>query len=256
MMIPLDARPEYTALHLGAWPEDLPRDGALGALATALQGVVESWQRIRSHYRETMLDLTMMPLARLKAVERFASTTLETATRRVDAAVVAAREELEVIERKHAVKPGDMAATLVEGEVRAYLRGLDEPARLAALHEAARTGDVLTLRAAILAPRLLLPLTDEQLALLRHGHALATDPHGVERAAAITNGMERVVRAGTVLLAQVTNLIPSAAAKASSSDRTAASLAEQLAEREQQVALAEVNIAGRGTEVGVPTIAV
>lgn len=73
---------------------------------------------------------------------------------------------------------------------------------------------------------------------------LPTDPRGVERAAAITNGMERVVGAGTVLLAKVTNLIPPTAAKASSSDRGAAQRAERLAEAEAELERQELNVLG------------
>lgn len=238
-MKPLDVQTAFTDVHFGVWPEELPRDGALNSLATALEGVVEAWCRIRTRYREDLLDLESMPLARFKRAYRFAAKELETALQRADRAYQAAQSELKELTRKHTPKAGGIADTILEGEVRAYLRGVDEPERLAILHQAVQTGDLVTLRAAILAPPILLPLSEDVREMLQAGYASATDPEGVARVQQLQEGISRTRRAAEALMAQVNVLLPHRVGEAASSDRRAAEEAERFAEKEGKLAIAE-----------------
>jgi hypothetical protein len=137
-----------------------------------------------------------MPLARFKRAYKYASKELEAALQRVDRAYQAAQSELKELTRKHKPKAGAIADTILEGEVRTYLWGLDELERIAELQKAANTGDVVTLRAAILAPPILLPLPEDVRDLLQAGYAKATDPKGVARARELQEGIERTLQGG------------------------------------------------------------
>jgi hypothetical protein len=257
-MKPLDIQSAFTDAHFGVWPEELPRDGALSGLASALEGVSETWRRIRTRYREDLLDLESMPLARFKKAYRFASKELETTLQRVDRAYQTAQKELTELARKHNPKVGGIADTILEGEVRAYLRSLDEPERLAMLHQAAQTGDVVTLRAAILAPPTLLPLPEDVRDMLQAGFASATDPDGVARAQQLQEGVKRTRRAAEALMTQVNALLPHRVGEAASSDRHAAEEAERFAEREGKLAMAERRMVPPPVEVlrGIGPVAV
>jgi hypothetical protein len=234
-----DVQPDFTNGQFGVWPEELPREGVLSGLATALEGVVEAWCRIRTQYREDLLNLESMPLARFKSAYRYAAKELDSVLKRVDRAYQAAQTELKELTRKHTPKSGGIAETIVEGEVRAHLRTLDEPARLAVLHQAAQTGDVVTLRAAILAPPILLPVSEEIRGLLQAGYASATDPEGVARVQQLQEGMRRTRRAAEALMVQVNALLPHRVGEAASLDRRAAEEAERFADREGKLAIAE-----------------
>ena len=238
-MKPLDIQSAYTDAHFGVWPEELPRDGTLNGLASALEGVVATWCRIRTKYREDLLDLESMPLARFKRSYKYASKELEAALQRVDRAYDAAQSELKELTRKHTPKAGSIADSLLENEVRAYLRSLDEHERLAELQKAAQTGDVVALRAAILAPPILLPLSEDVRDLLQAGYASAMDPEGVSRAQQLQEGIRRAHRAAQALMAQVHTLLPHRVGEAASSDRRAAEEAERFAEKEGKLAMAE-----------------
>jgi hypothetical protein len=257
-MKPLDIQPAFTDAHFGIWPEELPRDGVLSGLATTLEAIAETWCRIRTRYREDLLDLESMPLARFKRSYKYASKELETALQRVDRANQAAQSELKELTRKHTPKAGGIADTILEGEVRAYLRSLDELERVAVLHQAAQTGDFVTLRAAILAPPVLLPLSQEVREMLRAGYASATDPEGVERVQQLQEGVKRTTRAAQALMAQVNALMPHRIGGAASSDRHAAEEAERLAEQEGKLAMVERHMVPPQVEVlrGIGPVAV
>lgn len=257
-MKPLDVQSAFTDANFGVWPEELPRDGSLSGLATALEVIAETWCRIRSRYREDLLDLESMPLARFKRSYKYASKELETALQRVDRAYQTAQNELKELTRKHTPKAGNIADTILEGEVRAYLRSLDELERVTVLHRAAQTGDFVTLRAAILAPPVLLSLSEEVREMLQAGYASATDPEGVERVQQLQEGMRRTTRAAQALMAQVNALMPHRIGGAASSDRYAAEEAERFAEREGKLALVEQRMLPPQVEVlrGIGPVAV
>lgn len=67
----------------------------------------------------------------------------------LDKATDSVKRELSELERKHTPKLGNVAETMMEIEVRAFLRSLPEHQLAGKLGEAAIVGDIVTLRAAL-----------------------------------------------------------------------------------------------------------
>lgn len=95
------------------------------------------------------------------------------------------REEAEVDRTIRAVDPVSQAGA---GEIRTYLRGLDDDKRNAAVHRAMQDGDMETLRAVATMPAYLSGVTEGQHRRAREAVALHLAPERVARIAALSNG--------------------------------------------------------------------
>lgn len=233
-MFVIDASKEYAQGRFGVWPEDADCDGALRETAGALDNVVNVWADIRTHYRRTMLDLTMPAYGRAKAVAKYMRPKVDAALSRLDKAAASVKRELAELEKKHAPKPGNLSETMLEGEVRAYLRTLPEHELVMKLGEAATLGDVVTLRAALLAPPILLTIPEPVRETVETAYAQAMDPEGFERRGLLEKAAAMIARSARALIEETARLMPSGVATADVHDQTAAARAERLVKLEQQ----------------------
>lgn len=232
----IETQKEWAEGRFGVWTED-DCDGALKETAGALDNIVNTWIDVRTAYHRTMLDLTMPPYGRAKAAAKYMETKVETALGRLDKAAASVKRELSELEKKHQPKLGNLSETMLEGEVRGYLRTLSEPSRLGKLAEAAAHGDVVTLRAALLAPPVLFTLPEEAREVIEDAYARTVDPEGFERRGLLDKAAALIERSARVFIEETTRLMPPGIAKASPHDQTAAARAERLAQQEQQRAV-------------------
>lgn len=232
-MIPIDATQEYAQGRFGVWPEDADADGALRETASALDNVLNVWIDVRTHYRRTLLDLTQTPYGRVKAAAKYIDSKTEKALARLDKATESVKRELSELEKKHTPKLGNVAEMMMESEVRAFLRSLPEYQLAGKLGEAAMVGDIVTLRAALFAPPILLPIAESIRETVAEGFARAIDPEGFERRGLLTKALAAIRRSGTALMEETNKLIPSRLVRADAHDVNAAKQAEQLVETER-----------------------
>jgi hypothetical protein len=242
-VIVIEASKEWGQGRFGAWPEDADCDGALKETAGALDNVVNTWADVRTHYRRTMLDLTQTPFGRAKATGKYMDTRVEAALSRLDKAAASVKRELAELEKKHKPKAGNTSETIMEGEVRAYLRTLPDHGQVLKLGEAVALGDLVTLRAALLAPPVLLTIPEHLREEIETAYARVVDPEGFERRGLLEKAAAMIERSGRALMEETTRLMPPGIAKASPHDQTAAGRAERLVKLEQQRAAAEAPIA-------------
>jgi hypothetical protein len=238
-MIPIDATKEYAQGRFGVWPEDADADGALRETASALDNVVNVWIDVRTHYRRTMLDLTQTPYGRVKAAAKYIDSKTAQAFTRLDKATESVKRELSELEKKHTPKLGNVGEMMMESEVRAFLRSLPEYHLVGKLGEAAMVGDIVTLRAALFAPPILLPIPESVREIVTEGFARATDPEGFERRGLLGKALAAIQKSGTALIVETSKLIPSQIRKADAHDVNAANRAERLADAERVLAQAE-----------------
>jgi hypothetical protein len=135
------SRPQYIqlprGLRFGVWPEDADADDALRETARALDNVVNVWIDVRTQYRRAMLDLTQTPFGAAKAAAKYIDAKTAQALSQLDKATDSVKRELSELERKHTPKLGTVAETMMESEVRAFLRSLPEHQLAGKLGEAA-----------------------------------------------------------------------------------------------------------------------
>jgi hypothetical protein len=163
----------------------------------------------------------------------------EKALSQLDTAKDSVKRELSELEKKHTPKLGNVPETMTEIEVRSYLRSLPEYQLVGALAEAAMVGDIVTLRAALFAPPILLPIPDSVRETVAEGFARATDPEGFERRGLLAKALAAIDKSGQALIVETSNLIPSQIRKADAHDVNAANRAERLADAERVLAQAE-----------------
>jgi hypothetical protein len=238
-MIPLEATKEYAQGRFGVWPEDADADGVLRETARALDNVVSVWIDIRTHYRRTMLDLTQTPFGRARAAVKYIDSKTEKALSQLDMAKDSVKRELSELEKKHTPKLGNVAETMMEVEVRSYLRSLPEYQLVGALAEAAMVGDIVTLRAALFAPPILLPIPESVRETVTEGFARATDPEGLNRRGLLAKALAAIEKSGQALIVETSKLIPSQIRKADAHDVNAANRAERLTDLERVRAQAD-----------------
>lgn len=238
-MIPLEATKEYVQGRFGVWPEDADADGALRDTARALDNVVNVWIDLRTHYRRTMLDLTQTPFGRVKAAAKHIDTKTAQALSQLDKATDSVKRELSELEKKHTPKLGNVVETMMESEVRAFLGRLPEHQIAGKLGEAAMVGDIVTLRAALFAPSILLPIPESVRETVAEGFARATDPEGFERRGLLAKALAAIQKSGTALMQETNKLIPPRIARADAHDVNAAKQAERLTDMERVHAQAE-----------------
>lgn len=94
-------------------------------------------------------------------------------------------------------------------------------------------GDIVTLRAALFAPPILLPIAASVRETVAEGFARATDPKGLERRGLLTKALASIQKSGRALIEETNKLIPSRIAKAGAHDVSAAKQAERLADAER-----------------------
>jgi hypothetical protein len=235
----IDAMKEYAQGRFGVWPEDADADGALRETARALDNVVSVWIDVRTHYRQTMLDLTQTPFGRVKAAAKYIDSKTTPAFTQLDKATASVQRELSELEKRHTPKLGTVAETMMESEVRAFLRSLPEHQLAGKLGEAAMVGDFVTLRAALFAPPILLPIAEGVRETVAEGFARVTDPEGFQRRGLLVKALAMIERSGRALMEETSKLIPARIAKAGAHDVNAAKQAEQLAEMERVRAQAD-----------------
>ena len=110
---------------------------------------------------------------------------------------------------------------------------------MGALAEAAMVGDIVTLRAALFAPPILLPIPESVRETVAEGFARATDPEGFNRRGLLAKALAAIEKSGQALIVETSNLIPSRIRKADAHDVNAANQAKRLAETERVRAQAE-----------------
>ena len=238
-MIPLEATKEYAQGRFGVWPEDADAAGVLRETARALDTGVSVWIDVRTHYRRTMLDLTQTPFGRARAAVKYIDSKTDPAFTRLDKAAASVKGELSELEKKHTPKLGNVAETMIEVEVRSYLRSLPEYQLVGALAEAAMVGDIVTLRAALFAPPILLPIPESVRETVTEGFARATDPEGLSRRGLLAKALAAIEKSGQALIVETSKLIPSQIRKADAHDVNAANRAERLTDLERVLAQAE-----------------
>lgn len=91
-----------------------------------------------------MLNLTQTPFGAAKAAAKYIDSKTAQAFSRLDKATESVKRELAELERKHTPKLGTVAKTIMESEVRAYLRSLPEHQLAGKLGEAAMVGDAVS----------------------------------------------------------------------------------------------------------------
>jgi hypothetical protein len=207
--------------------------GALWETARALDNVVNVWIDVRTHYHRTMLDLTQTPYGRVKAAAKYVDSKTAEAFTRLDKATESVKRELFELEKKHTLKLGSVAEIMMESEVRAFLRSLPEYHLVGKLGEAAMVGDIVTLRAALFAPPILLPIPESVRETVTEGFAQATDPEGFERRGLLAKALAAIQKSGTALMEETNKLIPPRIARADAHDVNAAKQAERLVETER-----------------------
>jgi hypothetical protein len=242
---PLDAQDDYARVRFGVWPEDADEDGALGEVAKALDATIAAWSDVRTAYRAKLLDLTATPYGRVKAAASYMAPKVTAALARLDRVNASVKRELASLDGKHIPKLGTVAETMVEGEVRGYLRGLPEGGLMAKLAEAAAIGDTVTLRAALLAPPALLMIPEGARETVEQGYARAIDPEGFARRELLERAVVMIQHSGTALIAEKEKLIPGWIAQAEPHDQRAADTAQRLVERETARAVAESQLEPR-----------
>jgi hypothetical protein len=240
----IEIHKEWAQFQFGAWPEDLDGDGALKETAGALDTVVSTWVDLRTRYRETMTDLTMPPFGRVKAAGKYAESRFQTALSRLDKARQSVQRELSELDRKHTPKLGNTTETMVEGEVRTYLRTLPEAEKTGKLLEAIGAGDLVTLRAVLLAPPVLLSIPEHVLIEVKTAYARTLDPEGFERRELLDKALAMIERSGRKFMGEVHNLLPPQLVSAPSDDKGAAARAEKLADAEFQRAQTDSRVVG------------
>jgi hypothetical protein len=159
--------------------------------------------------------------------------------------------EFSELEKRHTPKLGNVAETMMESGVRAFLRSLPEHHLAEKLGEAAMVGDIVTLRAALFAPPILLPMVASVRETVAEGFARATDPEGFERRGLLMKALAVIKKSGTALIEETNKLIPPRVARADAHDVNAAKQAERLADAERVRAQAEsgngpVILSGKG----------
>jgi hypothetical protein len=250
-MIPIEATKEYAQGRFGVWPEDADADGALWETARALDNAVNVWIDVRTVYRRTMLDLTQTPFGRAKAAAKYIDPKTAQALSQLDKAAASVKRELSELGKKHTPKLGNVAETMMESEVRAFLGRLPEHQLAGKLGEAAMMGDTVTLRAALLAPPILFSIAESVRETVAEGFARATDPEGFERRGHLTKALAAIQKSGTALMEETNKLIPPRIARADAYDVNAAKQAERLADLERMRAQADsgegpVKFSGKG----------
>jgi hypothetical protein len=240
----IEIQKEWAQFQFGAWPEDLDCDGALKETAGALDNVVSTWIDLRTRYRDTMTDLTMTPFGRVKTAAKYAESRFQTALSRLDKARQSVQRELSELDRKHTPKLGNTSETMLEGEVRAYLRTLPEIEITGKLLEAIEAGDLVTLRAVLLAPAALLSVPEHVLVEVKTAYARTLDPEGFERRELLDKALSMIERSGRKFMGEVHNLLPPSLASAPPNDKGAAARAEKLADAEFQRAQTESRVLG------------
>jgi hypothetical protein len=240
----IEINKEWAQFQFGAWPEDLDCDGALKETAGALDNVVSTWVDLRTRYRETMTDLTLPPFGRLKAAGKYAESRFQTALSRLDKARQSVQRELSELDRKHTPKLGNTSETMVEGEVRTYLRTLSQADIQGKLLEAVASKDLVTLRAVLLSPPVLLSIPEHVLVEVKTAYARLADPEGFERRELLDKALDMIERSGRKFMGEVHKLLPPQLVSAPSNDKGAAAVAERLAEAEFERAQVEARIVG------------
>jgi hypothetical protein len=232
-MIPLEATKEYAQGRFRVWPEDADADGVLRETARALDNVVSVWCDVRTAYRRLMLDLTQTPFGRARAAAKYIDSKTEKALSQLDTAKDSVKRELSELEKKHAPKLGNVPETMMEVEVRSYLRSLPEYQLVGALAEAAMVGDIAALRAILLA------IPESVRETVAEGFARATDPEGFNRRGLLAKALAAIEKSGQALIVETSKLIPSQIRKADAHDVNAANRAERLTDLERVLAQAE-----------------
>ena len=100
-------------------------------------------------------------------------------------------------------------------------------------------GDIVTLRAALFAPPILLPLAESVRETVAEGFARATDPEGFNRRGLLAKALAAIEKSGQALIVETSKLIPSQIRKADAHDVNAANRAERLTDLERVLAQAE-----------------
>jgi hypothetical protein len=240
----IEIQKEWAQFQFGVWPEDLDCDGALKETAGALDSVVSTWIDLRTRYRETMTDLTITPFGRVKAAGKHAESRFQAALSRLDKARQAVNRELSELDRKHTPKLGNLSDTMLDVEVRTYLRGLPETEMTKKLLEVIAEGDLLTLRAVLLARPVLLSIPAHVLAEIKTAYARTLDPEGFERRELLDKALGLLERSGRKFMGEVHNLLPPSLVNALSNDKGAAARAEKLADAEFKRAQTESRVLG------------
>ncbi|MEA2562256.1 MAG: hypothetical protein QOH06_3760 [Acidobacteriota bacterium] len=244
MMRPLDAEDAIVDMLVGVFPEQWERDGALGETAAALTLARGAWASLRTAYRTTMTDLTLTPFARAKATFRDIENKLDSVFKKLDKALQSITAELAELDNKHRPKkPGSFSDALLDGEIRGYLSGLPEPQMVSRLSEAAQQGDLTALRAALLAPPILIRVPDYLKETLLTAYAKAIDPEGFERREKLVKAAKLVQKAAQALMVNSAKLVPGGIGKAAAHDKRAAEAAEKLCKAEEELALREGRMA-------------
>jgi hypothetical protein len=240
----IEIQKEWAQFQFGAWPEDLDRDGALKETAGALDNVVSTWIDLRQRYHAVMTDLTMTPFGRVKTAGKYAESQFQAALSRLDKARQSVHRELSELDRKHTPKLGNTSETMVEGEVRTYLRGLPDTEMTKKLLEAIAGGDLVTLRAVLLAPPVLLSIPEHVLTEVKTAYARTFDHEGFERRELLEKALSMIDRSGRNFMREIHNLLPPSLVNAPSNDKGAAKRAETLAEAEFKRAQTESRVVG------------
>jgi hypothetical protein len=186
-----------------------------------------------------MLDLTQTSFGRARAAAKYIDSKTAQAFTRLDKATESVKREPSELEKKHTPKLGSVAGTMLEIEVRSYLRSLPEYQLVGKLGEAAMVGDIVTLRAALFAPPILRPIPETIRETVTEGFARATDPEGFERRGLLAKALAAIQKSGQALIVETSKLISSQVRKADAHDINAANRTERLADAERVLAQSE-----------------
>ncbi|HEV7509207.1 MAG TPA: hypothetical protein VGS07_30305 [Thermoanaerobaculia bacterium] len=245
---PLDAQDAFARARFGVWPENADRDGVLGEVDKALDATIATWADVRTAYRSKLLDLTATPYGRVKAAATYMTPKVGAAFSRLDRVTASIKRELSALDAKHKPKLGGIAETMMETEVRSYLRRLPESSLMSKLMEAVAQGDTVTLRAALLAPPTLLTIPEGLRMVMEDGYARSVDPGGFAHRELLERAAALVQRSGTALIEETQKLLPGWIEQAQAHDQRAAGVAQRLVERETAMAVVESRLEPREEE--------
>jgi len=199
-------------------------DGARAAMIAA-----RSFAEQIASATDTILADESKPLpARLIASKNVATRLGELAAKRLDAAVKAAKSELERIARETAPPaPKNAHEAQLHAEVRAVLRGLSEEQRGAAIQAAIGSGDDLTALAFLNGPPLLSGANETERDIRREQWRRARHAEAVEREGRLKLALAATERGGNALVAWLEQLSESPEAKLAEGRAEAARIAER-----------------------------
>ncbi len=221
--LPLAMHEDTIDRHYGRDPNTGERmsDPALDALKAAAAYGRETGAGILSAHNAIMADQMAMPMAREKRARDMADKKRLAITLRIDSAVSRAKAERDAILEKITAppKPKDNADVIIAQDTRAgLLRLSSSKARAAALSDAMKSGDDVTVAAVLNAPSVASGLSKAELEMLRATWQRRRFPLEVDRAARLDRAMDDLTNAGSALINVINSLTDSeriAAAEAS-----------------------------------------